>query len=76
MAGFRDEFVIDFPLVLNQDGALTELYRPIGLPTSWIIDQQGVVRYVHAGAVTTDFLLRAIKDVQAGRQPDPFATTG
>jgi thiol-disulfide isomerase/thioredoxin len=76
VAGFQREFGIEFPLVLNQDGALTELYRPIGLPTSWVIDQHGVVRYVHAGAVTTDFLLRALKDVQAGRQPDPFATTG
>ncbi len=74
--GFQDEFNIGFPLVLNQNGALTELYRPIGLPTSWIIDQQGVVRYVHAGAVTADFLIQAMQDVQSGRQPDPFAPTG
>lgn len=74
--GFQEEFNIGFPLLLNQDGALTELYRPIGLPTSWIIDQQGVVRYVHAGAVTADFLLQAMQGVQSGRQPDPSAPSG
>ncbi len=75
VAGFKEEFQIDFPLVLNEDGLLTELYRPIGLPTSWVIDESGVVRYVHAGPVTASFLERAIRDVQAGRQPDPFATS-
>ncbi len=74
--GFRDEFGIEFPLVLNQDGALTEIYAPIGLPTSWIVDPQGVVRYVHAGPVTSKFLIEALEDVQAGREPDPFSTAG
>jgi thiol-disulfide isomerase/thioredoxin len=72
VAGFRDDFLIDFPLVLNEDGALTSIYQPIGLPTSWIIDEQGVVRYVHAGPVTADLLRTALSDVQAGREVDPF----
>lgn len=75
VAGFKEEFEIGFPLVLNEDGQLTELYQPIGLPTSWVIDELGVVRYVHAGPVTADFLERAIRDVQAGREPDPFGTS-
>ncbi len=76
VAGFQSDFEIEFPLLLNQDGDLTEIFRPIGLPTSWFIDADGVVRYVHAGPVTADLLVRAMEDVEAGRQPDPFATTG
>ena len=74
---FRDEFNVQFPLVLNEDGSLTDnLYTPIGLPTSWFIDQDGVVRYVFAGAMTREVLQNVLDDVTAGREPDPFRTSG
>ncbi len=74
---FRDEFNVQFPLVLNEDGSLTNnLYTPIGLPTSWFIDQDGVVRYVFAGAMTREVLQNVLDDVIAGREPDPFRTSG
>lgn len=72
---FRDEFGIDFPLVLNEDGQLTNgLYTPIGLPTSWFIGREGVVRYVFSGAMTREVLENVLDDVLAGREPDPFKT--
>lgn len=71
---FRDDFGIEFPLVLNEDGSLTEIYKPIGLPTSWFIDPEGVVRYVHAGPMTSDIMLAAIEDTKAGREHNPFET--
>lgn len=74
---FRDEFNVQFPLVLNEDGSLTNnLYTPIGLPTSWFIDQDGVVRYVFAGAMTREVLQNVLDDVITGREPDPFRTSG
>lgn len=73
VAAFQEEFGIDFPLVLNEDGRLTDsLYTPIGLPTSWFIDQDGVVRYVFAGAMTREVLENVLDDVVAGRKPNPF----
>jgi thiol-disulfide isomerase/thioredoxin len=72
--GFKQDFGIDFPLVLNEDGRLTEIYKPIGLPTSWFIDPNGIVRYVHAGPMTSEILLAAIEDTQAGREYNPFGT--
>jgi len=71
---FKDEFDINFPLLLNQDGRLTEIYQPIGLPTSWFIDADGVVRYVFAGPMTKDMLIGILEDIEAGREPDPFAS--
>jgi len=74
---FRDEFNVQFPLVLNEDGSLTNnLYTPIGLPTSWFIDQDGVVRYVFAGAMTREVLQNVLEDVITGREPDPFRSSG
>ena len=74
---FRDEFNVKFPLVLNEDGSLTNnLYTPIGLPTSWFIDQDGVVRYVFAGAMTREVLQNVLEDIIAGKEPDPFRTSG
>jgi len=73
VAGYRDEFDVPYPLVLNEDGKLTELYRPIGLPTSWFIDPEGVIRYVHAGPMTTPMLKEVIAAVREGREPDVFS---
>lgn len=67
---YRDDFNVTYPLVLDPDGRLTEIYKPIGLPTSWFIDPDGVVRYVHAGPMTADMIQRALVDVAAGREPD------
>ena len=71
---FRDEFEINFPLVLDQDGRLTEVYKPVGLPTSWFVDADGVVRYVFAGPMTKEVLTNILEDIQAGREPDPFSS--
>jgi thiol-disulfide isomerase/thioredoxin len=74
--GFQDEFLIDFPLVLNEGGDLTNIYSPIGLPTTWFIDQVGVVRFVFSGPMTKESLQAILNDVEAGREPDPFAVIG
>lgn len=73
VAGYREQFSVPYPLVLNEDGELTELYRPIGLPTSWFIDPEGVIRYVHAGPMTTPMLNEALNAIREGREPDVFS---
>jgi thiol-disulfide isomerase/thioredoxin len=73
---FQREFNINFPLIINERGDLTSnLFKPIGLPTTWFVDSHGVVRYVYSGAMTDEILLRILEDVEAGREPDPFAVT-
>ena len=73
---FRDEFFIDFPLVLDEGGDLTNIYSPIGLPTTWFIDQDGVIRFTFSGPMTKESLQVILDDVEAGRAPDPFAVIG
>lgn len=76
VASYRDDFAVTYPLVLNVDGSLTEIYKPIGLPTSWFIDPDGVIRYVHAGPMTADMIQRALDEVAAGREPDLGTLSG
>jgi len=73
---FKEEFFIEYPLVLNQGGEITDIYRPIGLPTTWFIDQEGIVRFTFSGPLTKESLQVILEDVAAGREPDPFAVIG
>ncbi len=69
---YRDDFLINYPLVLDPGGAAAEHYRPRGLPTSWFIDGKGIVRYVHSGPMNAEMIAKILADIQAGRQPEPF----
>lgn len=77
VAQFDQEYNINYPLVLNEHGDLTDgLYTPIGLPTSWFIDSNGLVRYVFTGAMTSELLMQTLEDIQMGREPNPFNISG
>jgi len=70
---FQGEFSIQFPLVMDEDGNLTNnVYHPIGLPTTWFIDQDGVVRYVFSGPMSKQTLQKILSDIQSGLEPNPF----
>ena len=70
---FKEQYNVPYPLVMDPDGEITELYRPVGLPTSWFIDSEGVVRYVHAGPMTTAMLQETLDAIREGREPDVFS---
>ena len=54
---FVKENNLPFPVVFDEDGAITELYRVQGYPTNIFIDQSGIIRQKIVGGIT-------IKDVQ------------
>jgi peroxiredoxin len=70
---FKEQYGIPYPLVMDLDGELTDIYHPVGLPTSWFIDSEGVVRYVHAGPMTTVMVQEALDAIREGREPDMFS---
>ena len=73
---FKEEFFIGYPLLLNEGGEITDVYSLIGLPTTWFIDQEGIVRFTFSGPMTKESLQAILEDVAAGREPDPFAVIG
>jgi cytochrome c biogenesis protein CcmG, thiol:disulfide interchange protein DsbE len=56
VATFADEFALTYPLLLDSDGRVSKAYRVFGLPTTVLVDAEGVVREVLPGAVSTAVL--------------------
>ena len=54
---FTEQFDVTYPIVLDADGQVSGAYRvSTGLPVSFLIDPEGVIRRVHLGALTDDDL--------------------
>lgn len=45
---------MSFPVILDPQGVLAERFSPPTMPTGYLIDRQGVVRYVHTGYKAED----------------------
>lgn len=46
---FVDDFGIDFMVAMDRSGRVSDAYRILGLPTTYFIDRQGIVRDVFRG---------------------------
>ena len=46
---FAREAAIEFPLLLDQKGAVLQDFKAIGLPTTYVVDRNGKLAFVAAG---------------------------
>lgn len=53
---FVEEMEITFPILLDQQGKVTALYRVPGLPTSFLIDQDGLIMDIRLGPVNEEWI--------------------
>ena len=60
---FVDEYQLDFPVLLDQGGKVTDAYRVRGFPTSIFIDRDGNIRYQHIGALSEESLIGYLEDL-------------
>lgn len=51
---FINQFNVTYSTALDTSGEVTNAYRVFPLPTSFFIDAQGQIRYVHVGELTLD----------------------
>jgi peroxiredoxin len=49
IAAFRSETGAKFPLVWDEGKAVAKSYDPPSMPTAFIVDKSGIVRFVHVG---------------------------
>jgi len=54
IAGFRSATGVKFPLVWDEGQAAAGVYKPGTMPTSFILDKNGIVQFVHQGFRTGD----------------------
>lgn len=46
---YAEDFGMEFPIVIDRDGEMRDRYRLLGLPTTYFIDRDGVIRSVFTG---------------------------
>lgn len=49
---FVDEMGLDLPVLLDQTNSVENLYRVRGLPSTFFIDRDGIIRYEHIGLLS------------------------
>lgn len=59
VADFVKEIGITFPIALDRDNAVGNLYRVMALPTSYFIDRNGVIRSVVVGGPMSEALIQS-----------------
>jgi len=67
---FMREFGLTYPSVSDTSGSLGDDYGLLGLPATFVIDEQGTMRFRFAGYVTESVLKQALEDV-LGASPSP-----
>ncbi len=49
LRAFRSETGVRFPIVWDEGRALAKSYDPPTMPTAFVVDRSGIVRFVHVG---------------------------
>ena len=60
--GFVDGFGASFPIVIDTTGDVAARYRLLGLPATFVVDREGVIRGQHVGELTEDILAKKLRD--------------
>lgn len=63
VAKFLEEFGITFPILLDPEISVGREYRILGMPTTFFIDSQGIIRRVHAGQLNSAILAEGIVEI-------------
>ena len=71
---FAEANGIDYPLLLDSQGAVAAQYQVVGIPTTVIIDAAGSVRGRHVGVLTQAQLVEYVADWLPARSPAPAFT--
>ena len=54
IAGFARDLGATYPLWLDRDDRVSMIFRSIGVPSTYLIDRGGVLRWRHMGPVRSD----------------------
>jgi thiol-disulfide isomerase/thioredoxin len=68
--GFLQKVPLDFPIVRDTDGAVTRAWQTRIFPSSYLVDAEGKIRYVLAGATdwTAPAMVRTVESLLPRRQ--------
>ncbi|HOG48157.1 MAG TPA: TlpA disulfide reductase family protein [Anaerolineae bacterium] len=61
VAAFAGQFGIEFPVLLDQDGRIRTNYPYRGIPTSFIVDRNGIVREIWMGNISEEAIKQLVE---------------
>lgn len=62
---WRDEFQLDFEILLDPQQIIYRQYRIIGQPATFVVSPDGIITHIFFGSTTSDVLRSAIESHQA-----------
>ena len=68
--GLLDVFVAKYPALLDVDGEVAEHYRLLGMPTTFFIDADGIVRAFGAGLIIEEVLVEELARIGVEYTPE------
>lgn len=60
---FIDELGLTFPIVLDEESEVANTYEVVGYPTSYFIDDQGIIQYKIVGPMSEDFMRKQVRQM-------------
>jgi peroxiredoxin len=57
---FAQQYGAQYPIVIDTKGDVTKQYRVIGLPATWFIDSNGIIRALFLGQLTPDLIAKKL----------------
>ncbi len=63
---FAQELDLTLPILLDQDASTVRSYSTMVIPTSFFVDQQGVVSFIHTGPLTEEIIDTYLTDLLDG----------
>lgn len=69
-AGLLDVFVAKYPALLDTEGEIAVHYRIQGMPTTFFIDADGIVRSMGAGLIVEEVLVEELARIGVTYEPE------
>jgi len=63
VAGFAEQMGINFPILIDKDYVVNKTYQIISIPTSYFIDEKGIIQYKHIGAMNIEAMRQYIAEM-------------
>jgi peroxiredoxin len=61
---FAEEFDIRFPILLDENGQVSNVYKATAIPTSYLIDSNGIVQHKIIGAMSYSWMVSQVTRMQ------------
>lgn len=57
------KYQLSYPILLDESGQISKLYQVYGIPTSYFIDHQGILRLIQIGEIHPDYQNRYLAEI-------------